>query len=182
MFNGAFVLLSSTLYFAVFRTKRNLFLAIVFFSPSSSFPFPPSPFLHSQTPFVTATACLKCILPNWKCSRILLWVASFASFCLCFRSRQWGLTNGDTSKASSKWHDRFSTSFHRNKLQCRGTVTAHSLSGALGSVIPADGFCFNPVSALCFAPPPSPCSHPSSMSQSRRRWSDSSQWVYWIVW
>ena len=40
MFNGAFVLLSSTFYFALFfRTKRNFFLAIVFFSSLSLLPF-----------------------------------------------------------------------------------------------------------------------------------------------
>lgn len=74
-----------------------------------SFCFAVMPLLTAQSPFVTTRACLKCILQNF------LWVDSLYPFRFVLSHPTIGLTNGDTSKASSKWHDRFSTSFHHNK-------------------------------------------------------------------
>lgn len=146
------------------------------------------PFFSAQSPFVTATVCLKCILQNGKCARVILWVDSFTLFYSCFHTQQWDWQMEIPQKPPQKWHERFSTSFHHNKLRYRGIVTVCFLSGRVSSVIPADILLFigalsTPVSALHFVSVSPSTSHFSSLStKPGQEKGDSCQWVYWIVW
>lgn len=152
MFNKSFRFLSSTFIF-LFSNKRNFILVIFFFCCYAS----SSPFCYYKGVFEMYLTELK------ACTHFPL--SGFFHLVLSVLSHPtMGLTNGDTSKASSKWHD-FPPHFTTTNYDT-GALSPSAFVVAVGSVIPEDILLywspFNLVSARRFVsvPASTSCSHP----------------------